>query len=184
MQKLNVLGEMLSPWGRPRSSKKFLEMLPLSSSTQAVLLVPMRDSHFLKFSPKLKNFSTSPKKELERVSNALAMSTASTAPLILLCLQWAMDSQTLMSTSCAYLVLLNPFCDRLHIRLIILSRRAFSALEIILYIFDNREIGRQFFMEDKPLFFGISLILAPLKLGVREPELKQKRAYLSRGLLR
>ena len=110
---------------------------------------------------------------MERVSNALAMSTAKTAALMLLSLQWLIASQTFINTSCVYLDLLKPFCERLQILLTILSNLAFNAREIILYMLERREIGRQFLIEEHSPFFGIRRIQAPRKLLVSSPELKQ-----------
>ena len=57
----------------------------------------------------------------------------------------------------------------------------FIALEIVLYTIDKREMGRQFFNFSMSLFFGISLIVAPLKLAVSSPLAWQQVAYFRRG---
>ena len=87
-------------------------------------------------------------------------------------------------TSCVYLFLLKPFWALLHILFTTLSSLRFRAREISLYRFDKREMGFQFFMEEQLPFFGMSLILAALKLFVSSPLLKQHTAYFKRGLLR
>ena len=79
---------------------------------------------------------------------------------------------------------MKPFCALLHTLLMTLSNLVFRAREIILYIFDRREIGLQFLMEATLPFLGMSLMLAPLKLPVSSPTSKNRNAYLSKGLLR
>ena len=59
----------------------------------------------------------------------------------------------------------------------------FIARERILYIFDKREIGRQFFRQLGSFFFGIRRIVAPLKFAVNSPFSRQVSAYFSRGIL-
>jgi hypothetical protein len=107
------------------------------------------------------------------VSKALAMSTASTEPRILLFLQKEIVSQTLIRTSWTYLFVLYPFWALLQILFTTEEILAFIALERILYILDSNEIGLQFFNWDKSPFFGISFMHALLKFRVRFPVLKQ-----------
>ena len=109
IQKLKVRRDILSPCGLPRPSLKFLEERPLSKSIQAVLFLPIRESQPQNVGLKPKNFNTLSRKLWDKVSKALAMSTATTAPLILFCLQWEIVSQTLINTSYVYLLLLKPF---------------------------------------------------------------------------
>ena len=56
----------------------------------------------------------------------------------------------------------------------------FIALEIVLYTFDKREMGCQFFNFSMSLFWGISQI-APLKLAVSSPLAWQQVAYFRSG---
>ena len=132
IQKLKVVGEMLSPCGRPLPRSKFLEQKPSSSRMQAVRLFPIRASHLLMFGPRLKNFSTLSRKLFDRVSKALAISMAMMAASMFLALHKLIDSQTFISTSCVYRLRLKPFCERLQILLTILSSLELSALESIL----------------------------------------------------
>ena len=55
---------------------------------------------------------------------------------------------------------------------------------MILYMFDKREIGLLFLMEEQLPFFGIRRMQAPRKLLVSSPVLKQWIAYFKRGRLR
>ena len=139
IQKLKVFGEIVSPCGQPLSRLKFREQRPSSRRTQAVLLLPIRASHFLMLGPKLKNRSTLSRKLLDSVSKALAISTAMTAPSMFLCLHILMVSHTFISTSWVKHDLLKPFWDRLHILLTTLSSLAFRALDRILYRLDSKE---------------------------------------------
>ena len=93
-----------------------------------------------------------------------------------------MNSMTLIRTSCKYLELVKPFCDLLVILSVVVINLLFKARKIILYKFESNEMGRQFFMSDSSPFFGISRILAVLK--VSQPLAKQQFAYRSSGFLR
>ena len=99
IQKLKVLGEMLSPCGRPRSNKKLRVNSPSSSITHAVRFVPNSLSHDSMLLPNPKNFRTSSKNLLDKVSKALAMSMAIMPPLMLFVLHLRTVSHTLMRTS-------------------------------------------------------------------------------------
>ena len=105
--------------------------------------------------------------------NAFAMSTAKMAASMLFSLQWLIVSQTFINTSWVYLDQLKPFCEWLKILLTILSNLVFRAREIILYIFDRREMGLQFLIEEHSPFFGVRRMQAPRKLLVSSPVLKQ-----------
>ncbi len=50
------------------------------------------------------------------------------------------------------------------------------ALDIILYKLERRLIGLQFLMSEQSPFFGINLIEAAQKFGVKTPLLKQQLA--------
>ncbi len=119
--------------------------------------------------PMRKNLKTSSRYPWDRVSKALAMSTATTAPLMLLLLQCRIVSSTFIRHSCVNLESLKPFWARLQIRLTTVESRLFIALEIILYMLESRLIGLQFFSTDRSPFFGMSLMLAFKKLAVRLP---------------
>ena len=89
---------------------------------------------------------------------------------------------TLIRTSCKYVELVKPFCDLLAILSVVVINLLVKAREIILYKFESNEMGRQFLMSDSSPFFGISRILAVLK--VSQPLAKQQFAYRSSGFLR
>ena len=118
------------------------------------------------------------------MSNAFAMSTTNTVASMLFSLQWLIVSQIFINTSWVYLDQLKPFWERLQILFTILYNLAFRACEIILYIFERREMGLQFLIEEHSPFFGIRQMQAPRKLLVSSPVLKQWFAYFRRGRLR
>ena len=91
---------------------------------------------------------------------------------------------TLFRTSCKYLELVKPFCDLLVILSVVVINLLFKARKIILYKFESNEMGRQFLMSDSSPFFGISRILAVLKVSLKQPLVKQQFAYRSSSFLR
>ena len=99
IQKLKVLGDMLSPCGRPRPREKFRVNSPFSNIIHAVRLVPSRLSQASILLPNPKNFRTSSKNLLDKVSKALAISIAIMPPFILFVLHLLIVSQTFMRTS-------------------------------------------------------------------------------------
>ena len=78
---------------------------------------------------------------------------------------------------------MKPFCALLVIVSVVDFNLVFNAREMILYKFDKSEIGHQFLIFSWEPFFGISQMLAVLKVGVNSPFLKQQFAYLSSGIL-
>ena len=112
------------------------------------------------------------------------MSIATMAAFVLLTLQLAMHSITLIKTSCRKRELVKPFCALDVILSITVLSLLFSAREIILYRFESNEIVRQFFNLLKSPFFGISLTQAVLKEPYKCPFSKQHNAYLNSGVLR
>ena len=91
---------------------------------------------------------------------------------------------TLIRTSCKYVELVKPFCDLLVILSVVVINLLVKSREIILYKFESNEMGRQFLMSDSSPFFGISRILAVLKVSLKQPLAKQQFAYRSSGFLR
>ena len=69
-------------------------------------------------------------------------------------------------------------------RLVTFDSRLFKALDIILQRLESNQIGLQFLISPVLDFFGISVIVAPRKLSVKEPLPQQHSEYLSRGYLR
>ena len=92
-----------------------------------------------------------------------------------------MNSITLIRTSCRYLLLVKPFCALLVMRSVVVISLLLIALDSTLYRFESNEIGRQFFILLISPFFGINLIVADLKVLLRDPVRKQQVAYLNSG---
>ncbi len=116
------------------------------------------------------------------VSYARVWSIESKAPLMLLFLQYAIFSATLIKTSWINLWLVKPFWAR-EVNLFITDLSLlFTALEITLYRHPKRKIGRHFFMSHASPFLGISFIIDELKLTVKVPLRNTVLAYLWRGL--
>ena len=81
-----------------------------------------------------------------------------------------------MSTSCKYLLLVNPFWVRLVIQSVVVINLLLIALDKTLYRFDKREIGCQFLIFVTSPFWGINRIVADLKVSVSLPFRKQQLA--------
>ena len=81
-----------------------------------------------------------------------------------------------MSTSCKYLLLVNPFWVRLVIQSVVVINLLLIALDKTLYRFDKREIRCQFLIFVTSPFLGINQIVADLKVSVSLPFRKQQLA--------